>query len=257
MLIVNWSLFLISISVHARFGATLLPSGNQGFKAVLSFQSASPFGSTPHDRRSLEHSNTEVVPREPLSQRSETGARDEYEELTHSYSVRRLAHWIRLSSNATFHLCYDFNFFVLLALIYWKGRPRLTAALQARSRLILRTMEQAQQLSKDARRRLAKVEALWAQLDSKIAAIGVVADAEMERLEQGLLATAEEEQRRISENVQREVAGAAERARNELKEFAADLAVSIARQVIEIDESTDQELIRAVVTALDQTDKTP
>jgi hypothetical protein len=34
-------------------------------------------------------------------------------------------------------------------------------------------MEEAQQLSKDARRRLAKVEDLWAQLDSKITAIRV------------------------------------------------------------------------------------
>ena len=118
-------------------------------------------------------------------------------------------------------------------------------------------MEEAQQLSKDARRRLAKVETLWAQLDSKIAAIRVVADAQIEKQEQALLAAAEEEHRRISENVQREVAGAAERTRNELKEFAADLAVSIARQVIQMDESTDQYLIRAFVTALDQADKIP
>jgi len=90
-------------------------------------------------------------------------------------------------------------------------------------------MEEAQQLSKDARRRLAKVETLWAQLDSKIAAIRVVADAQIEKQEQALLAAAEEEHRRMSENVQRGVAGAAERARNELKEFAADLAVSIAQ----------------------------
>lgn len=252
MPIVTWSLFLIVISVHARFDATFLPNADKGFIAALLFQSAPPCGNTSDDRLSLEHSDTEVVPHGALSQRSETGARDECEELIHSYSVRRLAHWIRLSSNATVHLCYDFNFFVLLALIYWKGRPRLTAALQARSQLILRTMEEAQQLSKDAQRRLAKVETLWAQLDSKIATIRLVADAQMEKQEQALLAAAEVEHRRISENVQREVAGAAERARNELKEFAADLAVSIARQVIQIDGSTDQHLIRAFVTALDQ-----
>jgi F0F1-type ATP synthase membrane subunit b/b' len=86
-------------------------------------------------------------------------------------------------------------------------------------------------------------------------AIRVVADAQIEKQEQALLTTAEEEHRRISENVQREVAGAAERTRNELKEFAADLAVSIARHVIQMDESTDQHLIRAFVTALDQADK--
>ena len=101
-----------------------------------------PLGRTLHHGVSLEHSNTEVVPREVLSEDSEPSARnDEYKELTHSYSVRLLAHWIRLSSNATFHLSYDFNFLVLLALIYWKVRPRITAALQARSRLTLRAME--------------------------------------------------------------------------------------------------------------------
>ena len=113
-------------------------------------------------------------------------------------------------------------------------------------------MDEAQQLSKNARRRLAKVETLWAQLDSKIAAIRVVSDAQIEKQEQALLAAAEEEHRRISENVQREVAGAAERARNELKEFAADLVLSIARQVTQIDECTDQDLIRVLVKTLDQ-----
>ena len=62
MPIANWSLFLIIISVHARFDATLLPNSGQGFIAVLSFQSAPPFGSTPDDRLSLEHSKTEVYP---------------------------------------------------------------------------------------------------------------------------------------------------------------------------------------------------
>ena len=40
MPIVNWSLFLIIIPVHARFDATLLPNADQGLIAVLSFQSA-------------------------------------------------------------------------------------------------------------------------------------------------------------------------------------------------------------------------
>ena len=53
---------------------------------------------------------------EVLSEDSEPSARnDEYKGLTHSYSVPLLAHWIQLSSNATFHLSYDFNFLVLLA----------------------------------------------------------------------------------------------------------------------------------------------
>lgn len=108
---------------------------------------------------------------------------DRYKEFTHSHSVRRLAHWIGLSSNATFHLCYALNFLLMLTFIYWKGCPRLTAALRARSSV------------------------------------------------------------------------AAQRARHELKAFAANLSVSIARQSIRIDERTDQDLIRAFVKPLEYNDE--
>ena len=82
MAILNWSFLIIITSVHARLNAALLPTANQGLIAVLSFQSTRPLGSTLHHGVSLEHSNTEVVPREVLSEDSEPGARnDEYKEL--------------------------------------------------------------------------------------------------------------------------------------------------------------------------------
>jgi F0F1-type ATP synthase membrane subunit b/b' len=62
---------------------------------------------------------------------------------------------------------------MMLALIYWKGYPRLTVALRARSSLILPTIEEAQLLSEEAQRRLAEIESRWAQLDSEIAAMHV------------------------------------------------------------------------------------
>ena len=75
----------------------------------------------------------------------------------------------------------------MLAFIYWKGNPRLTAALRARSSLIQRTIEEAQLLSEEAQRRLAEIESRWAQFDFEIAAIQAVAEAGMENGEQALL----------------------------------------------------------------------
>jgi F-type H+-transporting ATPase subunit b len=209
-----------------------------------------------HDRLNPEHSSTPLVPETTASKSSQIDpGNDGYKEFTHSLSVRRLAHWLGLSSNATFHLCSSFNFLLMLALIYWKGCPRLTAALRARSSLIRRTIGEAELLSEEAQRRLAEIESRWARLDSEIAAIQAVAEAGMENEEQALLAATAEDTRRILEYSEQEIGLAAQRARHELKAFAADLAVSIARQGIRIDERTDQDLIRTFVKELEHRDE--
>jgi F0F1-type ATP synthase membrane subunit b/b' len=57
------------------------------------------------------------------------------------------------------------------------------------------------------------------------------------------------------ENAEREIGAAAQRARHELRAFAADLAFPIARQAMHIDERTDQNLIRAFVKELEDIDR--
>lgn len=210
-----------------------------------------------HDRMNPEQSSTRLVSETTASKSTQIDSGDEtYREFTRSQSVRQLAHWIGLSSDATFHLCSAVNFLLMLALIYWKGCPRLTAVLRERSSLIRRTIEEAQLLSEEGQRRLAEIESRWAQLDSEIAAIQAVAEAGMENEEQALLAATAEDTRRILEYSEHEIVLAAQRARRELKAFAADLAVSIARQSIRIDERTDQDLIRAFVKELEHRDET-
>jgi len=209
-----------------------------------------------HDRINPEHSSTRLVSETTASKSTQIDSGDETcREFTRSQSVRRLAHWIGLSSDATFHLCSAVNFLLMLALIYWKGCPRLTAVFRARSSLIRRTIEEAQFLSEEAQRRLAEIERRWAQLDFEIAAIQAVAEAGMENEEQALLAATAEDTRRILEYSQHEIEAATQRARHELKSFAADLAVSIARRSIRIDEETDRDLIRAFVKELEHSDE--
>jgi F-type H+-transporting ATPase subunit b len=167
-----------------------------------------------------------------------------------SYSARQLARLAGLPPNTIFHLCWNFNFFLMLGLIVWKSGPLLTDALQARSRSIRRAIEEAQRLAEDAAKRLAEIEKRWAQLDSEIAAIRERAETQMNSEEQILRARTAEDMCRIMEYSQSEIDRAAQRASHELKAFAADLAVSLARESIRINKRTDEELVKGFIEGL-------
>jgi len=228
---------------------------NSCYSAVLSPSAVLVLRSELHGRLKPEQGSTPLGSETAFSKNSEIDpAHDMYKELTDSHSVRRLAHWAGLSSTATFHLCSAFNFLLLVAFIYWKGCPRLTAALRARSNLIRRTIEEAQHLSEEARHRLAEIESRWAKLDCEIASIRAAAEAGMKNEELHWRAATESANRRILENAEHEIEAAAQRAQHELRAFAADLAVSVARQAMHIDERTDRCLIRAFVKELGHSD---
>jgi F0F1-type ATP synthase membrane subunit b/b' len=249
MPVLNWIVLILCIHI---LSAPVRPT-NSLHTALPSLPPALIVRRELHGRLNPEHTSTPLVPETTASKSSQIDSGDDtYREFTHSQSVRRLAGWIGLSSDATFHLCSAFNSLLMLALIYWKACPILTAALRARSSLILRTIEEAQLLSEQAQRRLTEIESGWAHLDSEIAAIQAVVEAGMENEEQTLLAATAEDTRRILEYSEREIEATAQRARHELKAFAADLAVSIAHQSIRIDEGTDHDLVRAFVKELER-----
>ena len=196
-------------------------------------------------------SNRQPVAQASVSQISlSDGSQGEYADLKLSPSVRRLAHVAGLSPETTFQLCWGFNFSLMVALIFWKGWPILTTAFEARSRSIRRAIDEAEHLSDDARKRLEEVERRWAQLDSEIAAIQERAEAQMKNEEQILSARTTEDVHRIMEYATCEIDRAAQQARHELKAFAGDLAVSLARRSIHIEERTDQELVNGFIEGL-------
>ena len=179
----------------------------------------------------------------------------EYADLKLSYSVRQLANWAGLPPPTIFHLCWDLNFFLMLALIRWKGGPLLSEAFQARSRSIRSAMDAAHQLAEAAAKRLAEAEDRLEKLDSEIAAIRARAEMEMHYPEQLLNARTAEEIRRIMENSQAEIDRAAQRARSELKAFVGGLAVSLACKSIQIDKRTDQELVKGFVSGFQKSNE--
>jgi F0F1-type ATP synthase membrane subunit b/b' len=63
-------------------------------------------------------------------------------------------------------------------------------------------------------------------------------------------AAAEEDRRKIVRVAQQEIAAAAKAARRELKGYAADLAVALAKRQIRVDHATDQALVRSFAERL-------
>jgi F-type H+-transporting ATPase subunit b len=232
---------------------------NSSYSTVLSPSAVLELRSGLHGRLKLEDGSAPLLYETAFSKNSaldpaQDTYQDTYKELADSQSVRRLGRWTGLSSNATFHLCSAFNFLLLVGLIYWNGYPRLRAALRERSNLIRQKIEEAQHLREEAQEQLAEIESRLARLDSEIASIRAVAEAAMKNEEPYWRAEAETAGGRILENAEREIEAAAQRAQQELRAFAAGLAVSIARQTIHVGERTDQYLIRALAKELENCD---
>jgi F-type H+-transporting ATPase subunit b len=105
-------------------------------------------------------------------------------------------------------------------------------------------MEEARKASEDANRRLAEIEARLSKLDVEIGGMRAAAAQEAAAEEQRIKTAAAEDARKIVESAEQEITAAAKSARRELKAFAADLAVSLARKQIRVDPAIDHVLLR-------------
>jgi len=113
-----------------------------------------------------------------------------------------------------------------------------------RTALIQKAMEEARKTSEDANRRLAEIEARLSKLDIEIGGMRAAAAQEAAAEEQRIKTAAGEDARKIVESAELEIATAAKSARRELKAFAADLAVSLAKKQIRVDPAIDHVLLR-------------
>ncbi|HXP39095.1 MAG TPA: hypothetical protein VN833_02445 [Candidatus Acidoferrales bacterium] len=77
-----------------------------------------------------------------------------------------------------------------------------------------------------------------------------IADQQWQAEEERIRAAAEEDKCRIVKAVEHEIAAAVSQARRELKAYIADLAVTLAAKRIQVDVSTDEELVRSFIDQL-------
>jgi F-type H+-transporting ATPase subunit b len=174
----------------------------------------------------------------------EAAGEDDTEQFKHSPSVVWVAKVTGLDLEHAYILCVILNFVVIAIAIFWMSRKYLPGLFRNRTASIQKAMEEARKASEDANRRLAEIEARLSKLDAEIAGMRAQAEQEAAAEEHRIEAAAAEDARKIVESAQQEIAAAAKSARRELKEYAANLAVSLAKKQIHVDAPTDQVLVR-------------
>ena len=186
-------------------------------------------------------------PSQELAQQSREAAgeeKGENEEFKRSRSVQFLARVTGLSLEHAYWVAVLLNFAVIAVAIIWISRSKLPGLFRNRTQSIQKAMEEARRTSEDANRRLADIEARLSKLDTEINSMRATAEQESAAEEARIREAAELDARKVVEAAEQEIDAAAKTARRELKAYAAELAVSVAKQQILVDASTDQALVR-------------
>ena len=217
-----------------------------GFAVASRATTAVTFFSVAQQSRpsSQRNSGHDSLGQQLVKETREAAGEDDTEQFKHSPSVVWVAKVTGLDLEHAYILCVILNFVVIAIAIFWMSRKYLPGLFRNRTASIQKAMEEARKASEDANRRLAEIEARLSKLDAEIAGMRAQAEEEAAAEDHRIEAAAAEDARKIVESAQQEIAAAAKSARRELKEYAANLAVSLAKKQIRVDDSTDQVLIR-------------
>ena len=167
-----------------------------------------------------------------------------------SPSVQWLGRHLGLSNGAMYWLAVVINFAIIALGVVYFSRLHLPTMFRNRTESIRKAMDEAKAASDDAKSRLAAIEARLSRLDSDIAVM--TAKAEQDGAAEGdrIRAAAEDDKQKIVVAAAQEIDVAAKSARRELAAYAADLAVNLARQRIQVDVPADQALVGGFATSL-------
>jgi F-type H+-transporting ATPase subunit b len=186
----------------------------------------------------------------PDGGKKEAAEADDTAQFKQSPVVLALGRKIGLSGNAMYWLAVIINFAIITLAIVYFSRLHLPAMFRNRTDSIRKAMDEAKVASDDAKKRLAGIEARLSRLDSEIAAMRVQAEKDGAAEEARIRAAAEDDKKKIVESAGQEIEVAARAARRNLAAYAADLAVNMARQRIEVDLPADQSLVSSFAQTL-------
>lgn len=167
-----------------------------------------------------------------------------------SPSVQWLGKHVGLSGGAMYWLAVVINFAIIALGVVYFSRLHLPTMFRNRTDSIRKSMDEAKAASNEAKSRLAAIEARLSRLDSDIATMRSKAEQDGAAEEARIHAAAEDDKQKIIQAAAQEIDVAAKSARRELASYAADLAVSMARQRIQVDVPADQALISGFATSL-------
>lgn len=214
--------------------------------AVSQERSAPPAAQTqnPEASKAPERKASETPGQQLAHESKEAAEGDENAQFKHSPTVRWISSKLGISEAAEYWVLYSIDFLIIALAIGWLWKKNIPAAFRERTATIRKTMDEAQASSADANRRLGDIEGRLAKLDQEIAAMRASAESEAAAEEQRIHAAAEEDSRKIIAAAQAEIESSGRLAQRELKAYAAELAITLAEQKIQVDANTDRALVQ-------------
>jgi F-type H+-transporting ATPase subunit b len=212
-------------------------------------QTQAPAGEKSAPHQSAEVTNPNTAAGSGASESKEAGG-EENAQFKQSKAVKWISHLVGISPEAGYWVFVFINFAIVAGFIYWGSRTNLAQAFRARTAAIQKGIEEARRASAEANTRLEQIQGRLSKLDSEVAEIRAAAEADFSAEEQRIKKAAEEDARRVVETAESEIAAAAKNARRELRTYAAELAVELAKKNIKVDAQTDAALVRDFVSQL-------
>lgn len=168
----------------------------------------------------------------------------------HAGPVKFIAKTTGLSLENAYWLCVIFNFAIIAGVIFWACKKKLPGVFRSRTASIQQAMAEARAASEDANRRLTEIESRLSRLDSEISEMRGAAEKEGAAEEERIKTATAEEMQKVVTSAEQEIAAAAKNARRDLRQYAANLVVSMAEQQIKVDAATDQALVQGFAKRL-------
>jgi F-type H+-transporting ATPase subunit b len=190
-----------------------------------------------------EHSQTAEAGEAKNSEAPEA-EKDEEAQFKESGSVKWLGKKLGLDPTQAYWASWILNFLIIAGLIVFALKANLPTIFRERTAAIQKGIEEARRASAESAARLSDIESRLSRLDSDIAEMRSQAEKDAAAEDERLRAATEEEKRKIIQNAEQEIAAAANAARRELKQFAAELAISLAEKKISVSEAADRALVR-------------
>jgi F-type H+-transporting ATPase subunit b len=195
-------------------------------------------------------SQTSVAEQPTKAGREASGGDDDNAQFKNSASLQWMARKLRVSTATAYGLSIVLNFFTIVAMVVLLLRSKLPTLFRNRTQAVRQSLDEARKASAEAQQRLSAAESRLCKLPAEIAEMQSAADQESKAGEERIRVAAGGEKRRIVEAAEQEIAAAVSLAKRDFKAYAAELAVTLAVNSIEVNASTDEALLRSFVDQL-------
>lgn len=188
----------------------------------------------------------------PEAQSQETGKQEanENDEFLHSPAVKKLGAMVGLNAEQAATAFTGVNFLVLAGFIGWFLAKTLPKTFRNRNTAIQKDLVDARTATEEAGARLSAVEERLSKLDEQIATMRAQAEKDSAHDEERIMASVEEDKRKIVAAAEQEIAAATALAHRQIQQYAAELAIDQAARKLVVTAETDRMLVQSFARRL-------